>query len=250
MTARLKSAGLIGPTVATLAGIALLLTLGQWQWQRKAWKEGLIAAQAARAKAEPVPLADALSGNAAADLEYRRVTVRGTFDHANERHLYAPLGSGSGWQVMTPLAIDTAANGITSVMVDRGFIPDDRKALDKRRDGLPAGPVALSGRIRLGAPRPSYAPDNDLARNRWFWRDLAAMVPASAGAKLPFYIEADKAGTPPGANPAEWPKPGAGDAVFNNLSNRHLEYALTWWALAATLAGVFAVFARGKLRGD
>jgi surfeit locus 1 family protein len=32
------------------------------------------------------------------------------------------------------------------------------------------------------------------------------------------------------------------------LPNRHLEYALTWYGLALTLAGVFAAFARTRLR--
>jgi surfeit locus 1 family protein len=33
-----------------------------------------------------------------------------------------------------------------------------------------------------------------------------------------------------------------------NLSNRHLEYALTWYGLALTLAGVYFAFAASRLR--
>ena len=68
-------------------------------------------------------------------------------------------------------------------------------------------------------------------------------APANDGLpSAPFYVEADANAT----NPGGWPKPGASDAIFNNLSNRHLEYALTWWALAATLVGVYGAFARSK----
>jgi surfeit locus 1 family protein len=34
------------------------------------------------------------------------------------------------------------------------------------------------------------------------------------------------------------------------LPNRHLEYALTWYGLAATLAGVYLAFAVSRLRSS
>jgi surfeit locus 1 family protein len=242
MLQKLKAAGLLWPTLATLAGVALLLSLGSWQWQRKAWKEGLIAERAERAKAAPVPLWDVLSAGKPVS-EFQRVTISGTFDHNEERHLYAPLNSGPGWQVMTPLHIAAGStSGAVFLMVDRGFVPDKLKAVETRSDGLPTGTVTVSGRIRLGGTKATFTPDNDPSRNQWFWRDLPAMMRGFDLAKLPFYVEADSTAT----NPGGWPKPGAGDAIFNNLSNRHLEYALTWWALAVTLLGVYGFFARSK----
>ena len=58
--------------------------------------------------------------------------------------------------------------------------------------------------------------------------------------KAPFYIE-QEAPVPPSGSP----RPGK---LKTNLPNNHLEYALTWFGLAAALTGVFAVFAWQKLR--
>ena len=46
---RLRKARLLLPTMAALAGLAVLIGLGTWQMERKRWKEGLIAQIAARA---------------------------------------------------------------------------------------------------------------------------------------------------------------------------------------------------------
>jgi surfeit locus 1 family protein len=258
MLQKLRTAGLIWPSLATLAAAALLLSLGQWQWSRKAWKEELIAAQTARAKAEPVPLVELL---AAANLKpeqlnYRRVVLSGTFDHSRERHVYTPLSRGPGWQVMTPVQTTAATLPFAiSVFVDRGFVPDDRKDPATRADGQPLGEVTITGRIRVPGPKGQFTPDNEAAANRWFWRDIAnmwqpaAMQASAVKRQTDFYVEAAASASRPGANTPEWPKPGMSDAIFNNLSNRHLEYALTWWALAATLLGVYAAFTWQRIRG-
>ncbi len=47
--------------------------------------------------------------------------------------------------------------------------------------------------------------------------------------------------TPPGG----WPK---GGTTRLQLTNRHLEYALTWYGLAATLIAVFAAYAATRWR--
>jgi surfeit locus 1 family protein len=245
MLQKLRAAGLTGPTLAMLAGVALLMNLGQWQWSRKGWKEGLIAAQTARAKAEPMPLAEALVeasqatslAGEFANLNYRRVRLTGTFDHTGEKHLYTPLNSGPGWQIMTPMLVPGHPALKTQqllVYVDRGYVPDAQKQPQTRR-------------IRTVGEKGGFTPDNDAMGNKWFWRDIKAMWGAKldAGQPIrlsPYYVEADSTAT----NPGGWPKPGMSDAIFNSLSNRHFEYALTWWALAATLVGMYLAFARSR----
>jgi surfeit locus 1 family protein len=59
---------------------------------------------------------------------------------------------------------------------------------------------------------------------------------------LPLVLEADAQPEPPGGLPR-------GGVTALELPNRHLEYALTWYGLAATLAGVYLAFLVSSLRG-
>jgi surfeit locus 1 family protein len=56
---------------------------------------------------------------------------------------------------------------------------------------------------------------------------------------LPFYVDADA--TP---NPGGLP---VGGQTRLDLPNDHLQYAITWYALAAGLLGVYIVFIRRRL---
>jgi surfeit locus 1 family protein len=62
--------------------------------------------------------------------------------------------------------------------------------------------------------------------------DPAAMAPGS----LPFYVDA--AAVP---NPGGWPK---GGVTRLRLPNDHLQYAITWYALAAALLVIYVVYHR------
>jgi len=238
---RLRLAGLVWPTALSLAALAILVGLGTWQLQRKQWKDQLIAQIAARVHAEPVPLARAeemLRGGG--DVEYLHVVARGRFLNDKERYVYAPAPTGLGWHVYTPLELAPAR----VVWVNRGFVPDDRKAAATRAQGLAAGEVDLRGLVRAGARVGAFTPSNDVARNLWHWPDLPAMSASAFGAKapqtLPFAIDADAQPAPPGGLPR-------GGVTRLDLPNRHLEYALTWYGLALTLIGVYFAFAAGRL---
>lgn len=247
-----KSSGLLWPTVLTVVGLAILLSLGTWQMQRLAWKEALIARVEAAAKAAPVPIAN-IAGFAAAapsdlpaDLQFRRVTLSGTFEHADEFHVWSPGKQGPAWSVVTPLRLATpltAGGTITDrVLVIRGVVLDSTKAAASRAAGNPSGDVAITGRVRFGHVG-TFSKTVDAARNEWLDFDLGGMtaklVPvgaSKAGSGIaPFFVEAEAA-----TGGANAPQP---DLAAVNLSNRHLEYALTWYGLAATLAGVYIAFA-------
>ncbi len=263
MLKRLREADLLWPTLATMVAFAILVSLGAWQWNRMHWKRGLLDRLEAAAAAAPVPLAKAVEAAGAAPmgfpeaLQYRRVEVDGTFQHPDEFHVWAPARRGPAWQVVTPLSLaEPIANpGATSgrfthVMVIRGIVPEARKSPRSRADGQRSDLLTLTGRIRLDAPNPS-APDPNVIKNQWYTRDLARMtshlaesgsVSVSKRSFAPFFIEAAERIGPEGA-----PEP---DLAKLTLSNRHFEYALTWWGLAATLIGVYAAFAATRLRGN
>ena len=245
MLQRLRRSGLLWPTLAALAGLAVLIGLGTWQMQRKSWKEDLIAKIAARVHADPVPLSLSGRSDGQDDLEYLHVAVRGRFLHDKERYLYAPTPTGLGWHVYTPLEL--ASQQV--VWVNRGFVPDAKKVPAARPEGRVPGETEVRGLVRLQSRPGWFAAENDLAHNIWYWPDLRAMTasvfpggPQAAGT-LPLAIEADARPEPPGGLPR-------GGVTRLELPNRHLEYALTWYGLAATLAGVYLAFSVSRLRSS
>jgi len=252
MLQRLRKAQLIWPTLLALAGLAVLIGLGTWQIERKRWKEGLIAKIAARVHADPVPLPAEPGAHPRDDQEYLHVSARGRFHHDRERYLYAPTQAGLGWHIYTPLELEPQR----IVWVNRGWVPDARKTPGTRPQGQVPGEVEVRGLIRLQM-RPGWVtPQNDPTRNLWYWPDLAAMTASAfpdgpqqaAGGppvpvSLPLVLEVDAQPEPPGGLPR-------GGVTRLELPNRHLEYALTWYGLAATLAGVYLAFAASRLRAS
>lgn len=228
----------MGLTVAVLAAFAILVGLGWWQMQRRAWKENLIAQIAARARAEPVALEDVLARKGKGEgVEYTRVRVAGRFLHEKELFLRTIENGKPGWNVITPL--DTGRN---TVMVNRGFVPIDLKAKSRRAAGLPQEQVTLTGLVRVpAAERGSFVPENRPDGNEWYWIDLPAMGKAVAlnGNFLPFIVAAER---------IEGPAPPLGGATRLELPNRHLEYALTWYGLALTLLTVYAAYMVNALK--
>jgi len=231
---------MVGPTIFTAFGLALLLTLGTWQVQRLHWKLGLIAARQAALTATPVPLPRTL--DAARPLEFHPVRAVGQFRYDHELYLHATDADGdAGYHVVTPLVL---AEGGGTLMVDRGFVPEERKSPATRAAGNPGGTVTVTGLLRLPTGKSSwFVPDNLPARNEWFTIDLGAMA-AAAGVTgvLPFYVDADR--TP---NPGGYP---VGGQTLIDLPNNHLQYALTWYMLAGSLVIVYVLLLLRRRRGE
>src|SRR5262249_26747459 len=121
MMRRFLEAGLILPTLLALLALAVLVGLGTWQLQRKAWKESLIAQMERQVHADPGPAMTGLEPLAAISQEYRRVRLRGVFQHDQERYLYAPDPRlGPGFHVYTPLRLQDGGQ----LYVNRGFVPE------------------------------------------------------------------------------------------------------------------------------
>lgn len=248
MLQRLRAARLLGPAMMTACGLAILIALGAWQMQRKAWKETLVATITERTKADPVDLAGTYTAthdpdNDAIGLEYLRVTARGHFLHDKERYFYAPDPvQGPGFNVYTPLEMA----GGSVVFVNRGYIPDDKKDPAKRAAGQTTGEIEVIGLVRQPDQQTRFTPDNDAKKNIWFWRDIEALkasaFPQGRDSVIPLIIDQEK-------KQASGNGPKGGSTIVT-LTNRHLEYAITWFGLAITLAAVFAVFAAGRLRAN
>lgn len=234
---------LVAPAVATLVALAVLIGLGTWQLERKAWKEGLIAQIQSRAYGPPGTIIpeDIWPLWRADQDEFRHVSVSGMFLHGLETpvHGLSPGQGGvrQGFYLFTPLRLPTGG----TVMVNRGFVPTELRDPAKRPGSQPPGEVTVTGLVRAPEPKGWFVPENKPGEDQWFTRDAPAIASAKGLNPAPFYVAADDI-----PNPGGWPK---GGQTSLDLPNNHLQYAFTWFGIAATLVGVFGAFAWKRLKG-
>ncbi|HET7411157.1 MAG TPA: SURF1 family protein [Pararhizobium sp.] len=221
--------------IVTLIFFGGFLALGTWQVQRLHWKLALIARVNDRVHATPVPApgpsewADVNTKNS----EYRHVYLTGRFLNDKETYVYATTEKGLGFWVITPLKRPDG----TIVLVNRGFVPEDRKAPSTREAGEIKGPVKVTGLIRISEPGGRWLRSNKPKQDRWYSRDVAAIAAKRGLSNVaPYFIDADA--TP---NPGGLP---VGGLTRIHFRNEHLVYAITWYVLALLTAIGFLYVAR------
>ena len=219
------------PLIFGLAGAAVLISLGVWQVQRLAWKEGVLADIEARIAAEPVALPE--TPDPAGD-QYLPVTITGMLGPPPLRVLVSRKQIGAGYRLVTTLSTDER-----TILVDLGFIK-----VDKPVPAFGAAPVTVTGNLNWPDDRLSSTPENDIAGNVWFARDIGQMADR-LGAEPVLLIarstsETDLVATPLPVDTAHIP-------------NDHLSYAVTWFSLAAiwlVMTGYFLWRTTRKPKGD
>lgn len=237
MTARPMSVGRVaGLGLFSLLMVGVLVGLGVWQLQRRVEKHALIAMLDERLAAAPVALPDEAQWprlSQASD-EFRRVTFQAEFQGKPEARVFSS-GSGlradittAGAWVFEPVRI--AGGG--EVAINRGFVPD---GLQDRASPPPSGTVQLTGYIRYPEHEGMLTPQADHAKRLWFLRDPKDMANALGwGAVAPFYIDLEAPAPASGL-----PKPGP---LVVHLKDNHMQYAITWFGLAAAVAIAFVVW--------
>ena len=214
---------------AALIAALGLAALGVWQIERRAWKHELVAAVDARIHAAPVPAPGPARWDAvnARDDAYQRVAATGTFRHDRETLVQAVTDRGPGFWVLAPLETP----GFT-LLVNRGFVPNDRRDAATRAAGNVAGPVTVTGLLRVTEPGGAFLRSNDPAGGRWFSRDVTAIARARGLRNAaPYFVDADAS-----PNPGGYP---LGGLTVVRFRDHHMVYALTWFALS-TLSLFFA----------
>jgi len=243
--AHAKRRGVIEPTVFTVVGIAFLIGLGVWQLDRKTWKQNLIAALTTRLAVAPEDLPPRASWSRLAQdsTEFRRVTFPAEFIDGQEALVYSagaalrPDVKGPGYWVFAPAQLA----GGSIVIVDRGYVPLDRKDPMSRAEGQPRGIVDIVGVMRWPETRGLFTPVDDPKTNVWYLRDPKSMAAEKQWASnAPFYIDQESP-VPAGGVPL----PGK---LTVELPDNHLQYAITWFGLALALAGVYVVWLAGRFR--
>lgn len=235
----------VGLTISAVIAFLILVGLGTWQWQRMQWKEQLLARIAATQKQPAQPLSQVLARAAAGeDVDFVRVSVD-CLDPPlpQSRILLYGLGDGAPvWRPIAPCRIATGGYGV--IAIDRGMARDGGGpnppqltiANPTHVEGVLRRPEQLTSmqRIAGGAPQTDETGYMDRAAAQ-------AAIAAQARALTPPYMIVAERETPapPFVTPAPLPV---------NISNRHLEYVITWYGLALALVGVYAAMLRQRLK--
>jgi surfeit locus 1 family protein len=226
--------------VAAIMGIAVLAGLGVWQLQRLGVKQALIRQMEERRVEAPVSLDEAVNvAETTGDVDYLPIAAHGRFAEGTEILMLTTFDANAAWRVIAPFVSD---KGIL-VLVDRGVIPDAMR--DARDSRLLTGDQDIEGyALSHRAGRGFFDPENAVDQNKWFWWDVPAMLAAvSTGEGLktaPFILHLN-------AKPGErgFPRP---VAVTETLRNNHLQYAITWFALALVLALLAGLAIRSEIK--
>ena len=261
---------LIVPTIMTVAALPFLVFLGSWQMARKDWKEGILHALSERASAPVISDAETRKlecrpsdeAGSVTSCEYKRVKLRGAFDHSAEKHIFAGVqrtnqGPMPGYWILTPFKLaqtgtesDGAGVKPAAILVNRGFVPEPLKPAESRAKGQVMGEVEIIAHIRTRELRRWADAPNDVEKNVYFVRDPEELLGGADGVRpagtarlfdgVTYYLELVD-GAPGGG----FPLPLAGHV---ELPNRHLEYALTWFGLAGALLAIYLAYAIPRLR--
>ena len=243
---RKRKSTILDATLMTLAGLVILIGLGVWQLDRKAWKENLITTLNTRLSrtAENLPPRSSWTQLREDKEEFRRVAFPAEFLDGEEALVYTagsplrPDVKGPGYWVFAPARLA----GGSIILVNRGFVPADRKDPGTRTEGVPHGTVDIVGVLRWPETRNSFTPADDPKNNVWFLRDSNSIAKFKTWTTAaPFYID-QEGPVPAGA----LPKPAKLEV---RLPDNHLQYAITWFGLALALAGVFIVWLARRLVG-
>ena len=210
---------MIPPLMFGLLGCAILVSLGVWQLQRLAWKEGVLAEIAARMTAAPVAVP--AMPDPKAD-EYTAVTATGDFTGQALDVLVSRVEIGPGYRV-----IGVFETGGRRVLVDRGFLPESARGVGHwRRAG-----VEVTGNLHWPDEIDSYTPAPDIKTGVWFARDVPAIARALGTEPVLIVARSDT-----GDEIEPIPVGGAG------IPNNHLGYAIQWFGMALVWLGMTGLY--------
>ena len=208
-----------------LAGIAVLLSLGVWQVQRLTWKQGILAEIDAKISGAPIALPAAPN---VTTHKYQPVEISGRFVENRIRVLVSQKLIGAGYRIIQPFQTKDRV-----ILIDRGFVKIDQIE-DLRNDQ-----ATVLGNLHWPDEVDDYTPEPDMKRDIWFARDVTAL--ADTLNTDPILVIAREI-TPDSEKVSPIPISSSG------IPNDHLQYAITWFALAAVWAGMSGLFLIGTRR--
>ncbi|MFZ4690129.1 MAG: SURF1 family protein [Polymorphobacter sp.] len=199
------------PTLLTVVMLAVLVSLGVWQLQRREWKAALIARLEA---AQTQPLLE--------PADYRRAMTR----EASVQYRRAELPCSPGTVLPYDIKGGSSRTGTSGYMVLVSCRPNNR----------PPDIVAVAGWTqRPDAVRVPVTVDT-------IFRGIIIERPYGDASARPQFMLIPDTAVPP-LQPARLPTPA-------DLPDNHLSYAGQWFGLAIVLAAIYGLWLRRHLLGD
>ncbi|MBT5674296.1 MAG: SURF1 family protein [Rhodospirillaceae bacterium] len=218
-----------------IPGILIMLALGAWQVQRLMWKNETNAFRQARAQSEAIALPASVEDIPA--MLFRPVWLEGRFQHDMEMFLAArSYRSNPGYHVITPFERSDGS----VLLVNRGWIPVAKKDPATRTEGQIEGVVRIEGLLNSSVEPGWMTPENLPQEKFWYWLDMPSLSAEAGIEPRDYLIDAG-----PAANPGGFP---IGGQTKTELRNSHVQYVVTWFALAATLGVITFLMFRGARR--
>lgn len=215
-----------------LGGAAILISLGIWQVQRLEWKQGVIATIEARIDGDPQILPAIVDPETDA---YLPVHVLGLFEGPYLRVLVSDKERGAGYRIIAAMQrVDKhySRDPAKRIMVDLGFVRADQPDLSV---GTQA-PVLVQGNLQWPQETDGFTPAPDVANNIWYARDVPTMADA-LGTQPVLVVARSKNRSPQiQAMPVDTAR----------IPNNHLQYAITWFSLAAIWLAMSLYFVRRR----
>lgn len=205
-----------GAVITGVVGTAILLALGIWQMQRLDWKRGQLAEIDARIAGAPVALPPTVEEERD---RFLPVDLIGTFGPEVVR-VVTTTGGSAGFRLLSPFE-----TGGRRLLVDRGVVPSGGDIPPP-----PSGPARVLGNLHWPDESDSFTPSPDIAARLWYARDIEAI--ADLLGTEPVLVVARRV-------PGDRAEPRPTDTAA--IPNDHLEYAITWFSLAAIWAGMTGI---------
>lgn len=206
---------MIFPFLLGLVGCATLIGLGVWQLQRMEWKAGVLAEIDSKIAAAPVALPPA---PIPPEEKYLPVQITGAFTGDFLEVLSGQKGGSPGVRIIEAFATTDGRR----ILIDRGFLEEVARATPRH-----AGATTVVGNLHWPQDTDSFTPPPDEKSGMWFARDAVAMA-AKLNTEPTFIVAREPTGD------AITPMP----VDSSSIPNDHWGYAITWFLLAATWAGM------------
>jgi len=228
-------------TVIVAICIAILISLGTWQYQRLQWKTALLAEIDMAAEATPfTSLAEVHAAIEAGEpVDFRRYgSASRAFGLNDGFFVFTAANKDISWRIFSPVR-----NSNITAFAGLGVISDEKR--DRFQGFFNTQEIPLVGYVRLARENPRGAVKSTPEKNRWFGfnplpetHDWAMM--SGIEADMRFYID-----SVPGATDAKLLPPKRPE-----IRNNHLDYMLTWYSFAVILLIIYIILHRraGRLK--